>query len=395
VWRCRVGIAKIENRKRVRRKIQTDKEKNMKTLELPYIRFGRNKDGVTDFYNIREWSPSIPEKIVVFFRDRFAKSIQWESSEETTDYADCFLIWRMNHSGFLFAKLSDGGCDSLKRNHSIQIDAVYLTNEQLPDTANNKASFFASLCFYSVWEHWEKHRRLQPVDETEQKVTELAEKLLEFFSETTSPIHSLFLASHQYFTPCGIDRIVYNIHNNKYLLNRQPMSVETKPVNLSVLPSKEPLLYLSLWTPRIFFALIILLTLGVLATSWTALYWYGEARTWQTDCDSLRKEHEDTIDRLTSKSERERKTLQDELISIKNIAEEQLQQIHKKNSEIEKLENDKKNLNDQLKTARRNADESLKNDNESLKKQNEQLNKKINIIREHIEIIYNELSSEK
>jgi FtsZ-binding cell division protein ZapB len=366
----------------------------MKTLELPYICFGRNKGNVTDFYDIREQSSSIPEEIVTFFRDRITKSIQWESSEETANYVDCFLIWRVNHSGFLFAKLADGGSDSLKRNHSMQIDAVYLTNEQLPDTTHKKASFFASLCSSSVWEHWEKCKILQPVDENEQKVTELSGKLLDFFTEKTLSVHSLFLASHQYFTPCGIDQIVYNIHNDKKSLNQKSIPVETQPVKFSVSPQERPFLYISPLVQYICFVLIILLILSVIVIGWTAFGWYIEARQWQTEYDLLQKKYEKTIIKLTSSSKK-LEGCTEELTNVKKIVKEQSQQIEKKNSEIETLKEDKNNLNSRLQTARRNADESLKNENESLKNQNEQLHKKINIIHNHVENIRNELLSEK
>ncbi|MDR0703369.1 MAG: hypothetical protein LBF88_00100 [Planctomycetaceae bacterium] len=362
----------------------------MKTLELPYIRFGRKKDGVTDFYDIREQTPSIPEYIVAFFRDRIAKSIQWESSEKTTDYADCFLIWRVNHSGFLFAKLSDGGNDVLKRNHSIQIDAVYLTNEQLPNTANNKALFFASLCFSSVWEHWEKHRILQPVDENEQKVAEISEKLLEFFSETALPIHSLFLASHQYFTPCGIDQIVYNIHNDKDLLNRESISVETKPINFSVSPMEEQVS--STFSPIKYVLLIIIVVLlsCIAGMSWSAWYWENKARILQMNYNLLQIECEE--------QKLELKELDNETLEILTSVEKQLQQIEEKNSEIEKLEGDIKKLKIELQDSRQNADESLKKENELLNTENEKLNKKLNQIYKYIEeihkIICNDLSPE-
>ncbi|MDR0611533.1 MAG: hypothetical protein LBG58_15605 [Planctomycetaceae bacterium] len=373
----------------------------MKILELPYICFGRNKDNITDFYAIKEQSPLIPDEIVTLFRDHIAKSIQWESSEETSKYADCFLIWRVNRSGFLFAKLADGGCDSLQRNHSIQMDAVYLTNEQLPDAAQRKALFFASLCFSSVWEYWEKRRILQPVDESTLQVAEISEKLLEFFSATALPVHSLFLAAHQYFTPCGVDRIVYNIHNDNDLLNTKPIPVEIKPVNYPIPSSEYPLRPTFSLIQYVLSIIIVFLILGMGGMSWTAWQWENKARKLQTDRDSLHIEYIKTEILLAEEKEKskelEKNLLEriNEFNNTKNIADKQLQQIRESVSVIKKLEDEIKKLKKELQDSRQNAEESLKNENESLKDQNEQLNKKIDLIREHLEIIHNELLPEK
>lgn len=361
----------------------------MKTLELPYICFGRNKNAVTDSYEILEQSPSIPQEVAVLFRDRITKSIQWESSEKTAEYADCFLIWRTDHSGFLFAKLSDGGSDSLKRNHSMQIDAVYLTNAQLSDFAKNKALFFASLCFSSVWEYWEKRRILQPVDENEQNVAKISEKLLEYFSETALPVHSLFLASHQYFTPCGIDRIVYNIHNDQDLLNRKSIPLETKSNNNSISSSEYPLRPSFSPVKYVLFIFIVLLILGIVGTIGIAWYWENTARKYFLLC----AEYEQKIFELTTESKRlgnEINTLHDTLYDMKNKTDKLFQE---KVSIIEKLENDIKKLKTELQDSRQNADESLKNENELLNTENEKLNKKVNQIRQYIEEIHKIISN--
>lgn len=374
----------------------------MKILELPYIRFGRNKDGVTDFYTIQEQSPSLPQNIVAIFRDRITKSVQWESSEETAKYSDCFLIWCTNDSNFLFAKLADGGSDSLKRNHSMQMDAVYLTDEQLPDNTYKKAEFFASLCFPSVWENWDKNRILQPVDENEQNVTELSEKIFVSFLEKASSVNSLFLASHPYFTPCGVDQIVHSFYNDKNLPKQKSNPIETKTDNYSVSLSEESLPSVFFPVKYVLLTIIVLLILGLAGISWTAWCWFDHARKLQKEYNLLQENYENTKSSLIAESERlkkETKELHNELINEKKITEKRLQiknsEIEKKDSEIKKLENDKNNLNLQLQTARQNADESLKIENESLKTKNDQLNNKINLIREHIETIHGELLPEK
>ncbi|MDR2116749.1 MAG: hypothetical protein LBP87_10270 [Planctomycetaceae bacterium] len=381
----------------------------MKTLELPYIRFGRSKNNVTDFYTILEQSPSIPHEIIVLFRDRIAKSIQWENSEGAAKYSDCFLIWRIDRSNFLFAKLADAGNDSLNRNHSIQMDAVYLTAEHLPETVYEKAEFFATLCFPSVWKDWELHKTLQPIDESEQNVTKLAEKISVFFSNNISSDQSLFLDSHRYYTPSGIDRIIHDIYNNdknesdKNLLKQQSTPMKIKPDDDSVSSPENlllPFLLSTLFSPAKFatFMFILLLILGIAGTGWTAHYWYHNAQNLQTDYNTLQEKYNVTTSSLTVQSEElkeEIKDLNKELINTKNIVKEQLQQIQKNDSEIKRLEHDKNNLIFQLQTARQNADESLKIENESLKTQNEQLHKKINLIHNFVEKIHRELFPEK
>jgi cell division protein FtsL len=345
----------------------------MKTLELPYICFGRNKGNVTDFYDIREKSSSIPEEIVIFFRDSITKSIQWESSDETADYVDCFLIWHVNHSVFLFAKLSDGGKDSFNRNHSMQIDAVYLTNEQLPDTNDNKTVFFASLCFSSVWEHWGKRKILQPVDENEQKVTELSKKFREFFSEKNLSVNSLFIAYHQYFTPCGIDQIVYNIPNNKKSPNQKSIPVETQPqpIKFPTPPQEKQFTYTSPQRQHINVVLIILLILSFIAVIvWT------------------HKKHEEEITKLTS----EKNILaskNNELTSEKNRL---ISENNELTSEKNRLTSKNNDLKKELQNAYINADKTLQSENKSLKNQNQKLNDKINSMRENIKIIYGHIN---
>ncbi|MDR1923240.1 MAG: hypothetical protein LBQ66_02605 [Planctomycetaceae bacterium] len=374
----------------------------MKTLELPYIRFGRNKNGATDFYAVQEQSPSVPENIVTFFRDRVSKSIQWASSAEAEKYADCFLICCTAHSEFLFAKLADGGNDSFGRGHSMQIDAVCVTNKQLPNSLNEKAKFFASLCFSSVWESWEKQRILQLSDENEQKVIELAEKFLAFFSdfsEITPLPHSLFLANHPNFTACGIDQIIRNDKEPPIIkqlikpiiktLSQGP--IEMKYAHSQVVGSVTP--PSSGFSP-IISLLIVLTVFSVAGNGLLGWSWYKHAQKMRTDYHLLQINYEDKV----SESER----LEKENRDTKNLAETRLRLIQEKDSEVTKrdlkianLEDDKNNLIRQLHSARQNADESLKTENSLLKVENESLKQKMTTIWQHVESIRNEFPQDK
>ncbi|MDR0336955.1 MAG: hypothetical protein LBI18_07685, partial [Planctomycetaceae bacterium] len=350
----------------------------MKTLELPYLRFGRNKENATEFYTVLEQSPSISQDIVSIFSDRIAKSIQWESSEDTAEYTDCFLIWVTEYSDFLFAKLSDNGNDFLKRNHSMLIDAVYLTKEQLPKITHEKATFFASLCFSSAWQFWEQDRILQPVEEKEQKVKELAEKILFFFSESDSSFHSLFIASHSYFTPRGIDRIVYN---NQRVPNNKQIDSETKTnrdSNSTLLVSPSSSVFFP--AKYLFYVLIILLILSVIGGGWWAMSRYynlhNELVKLRADHNLLQIEQDRKI-RESEKLQEENSKIQDVANQQSRIIKEKDKEIKERDTKIKKLENEQKELSHQLENAYRNANQSLKNENESLKTQNNQLDQKI------------------
>jgi hypothetical protein len=289
----------------------------------------------------------------------------------------------------------------------MQMDAVYLTNEQVPNIAQHKALFFASLCFSSVWEDWEKFKRLQPVDEHEPKVAEIAEKLLELFSETALSVHSLFLASHQYFTQREVDRIVYNdnVHHDKDLLKPKYATVKTEPVHVFVSSSEYPLPSTFSLIKYVPFIIIVVLILSIAGISWTAWHWENKVRIVQADYDLLHAEYVETKTLLTDEkaetTELKKNLLErmNEFNNTKNIINKQLQQIQEKDSRIEKLEDDITKLKTELQDSRKNADESLKKENELLNSENEKLNKKVNQIRQYIEeihkIVRNELLPEK
>jgi FtsZ-binding cell division protein ZapB len=260
----------------------------------------------------------------------------------------------------------------------MQMDAVYLTNEQVPNTADNEqvsnaadhqALFFASLCFSSVWEDWEKSKILQPVDESELKVKEIAQKLLEFFSETASSVHSLFFAFHEHFVSFRVDWIV---HNDKDLLQIKSSSVKTEPVHVIVsspenqLPSKSPLI-------KKFIIIVVVLILGI-AMSLLA---------WHTSYHSLHIKYDETKTLL----ENEKEKIQKKDLEIDELKKEN-ENLKKGNENLKKgnenLKKENENLENQLQDSRKNADESLKKENESLNSENKKLNEKVNQIRKYV-----------
>lgn len=172
----------------------------MNIEELPKIYFGRSRTTTSeDCYHVWEPSPEIPEEAVRLFKNKLTKSIQWNASESSSNYPDCFLFWRLESEAFYVARLSDEGKDTLGRPHTLKITAYYVAPCSLSNESFDKESLeqwvISCLC---VDENKESCKR------------ELAEPLSKFLAGN---VKTFLLTSHPHFLSKAFD-LICHLPNN-------------------------------------------------------------------------------------------------------------------------------------------------------------------------------------
>ena len=118
-------------------------------FDYPTIRYGRRTEGNADFYDVLSQSPGFPDEAAALFRQQICQSVEWTGGgNEGEKYPDSFLFWKLPPGRILAAKLTDAGCDSRGRPHSVGMEAVLVETGSVDLSA---AEFLARLMGTPDW----------------------------------------------------------------------------------------------------------------------------------------------------------------------------------------------------------------------------------------------------
>ncbi|MDR1493579.1 MAG: hypothetical protein LBT05_12780 [Planctomycetaceae bacterium] len=359
-------------------------------LQLPTIRFGRQIDRQTgaDFYAVLNKSDSFPADAEKFFRETLCKSVQWESGAAERRCDNAFLFWKFNAEQILAAQISDAGNDLRGRPHSLQIVAVLIDTKTFAEiivgvhsSADVDALLFAGLpnvpqSFHSNAENGET------LNETIRNFLKNPKAKNLLIADVSSIIHRnieiLFDVGKTTTEELPLEKKYY--YQEKHRQNKRNM-----PRTFSNRTPK---------TPRIFFALPMILSILVIALSVVFARQYGQLRQLRRDFQQLEQSREELI-RANSSLEQEMREIRRQILQQnKELAELQTQREdwQKEKTSFEeqnrRQENQRKadrlEFEQKLIDARKNAQQSLLDENERLRKESVQNNEILNEIEQLI-----------
>jgi len=333
-------------------------------LEYPTIRFGRTLENSADAYKVLSKSPGFPDEAESLFRQQVCQCVEWTVGDNDGErYPDSFLFWKLSGGSILVSRLTDAGCDSRGRPHSIGIVSIVVEPE---NTALATAEFLARLIATSDWSGGTLSE-----ESGESRHVETLEQYL------PSHAKSLLVTRHSHFRASGIDRVC-----SPDRPVASPLPHRAKPVPPSRSQSPPPVLTTTTkqGTKRwMLLSLAMLFTLFVLLA--VAGYLSHTIQTINAELQTTTTDLERAKTQLLNKEEA--------LAELQSTKQEIVRQLTAKDKELEQEKSDhlqtqteRAELQTKLADARRDADTGLKEENETLRQENQQQRTFINNIRQ-------------